>query len=155
MTPIAPMLRLVRAVGTVFVRRILRPVLIIATIVTAVLHAGGIYLVILDSWWWMLEGILIVLTIVGIVLAAIVLAVLHFLEPRQTSAQKELVSGFVDKLERVAENIQTPLPLIALQVARDVVRPRADGFIETISRDSQSLAPDFIKLKKSFETPTV
>ena len=155
MTLIAPTIRLVRAVGGAFVRRILRTILIIVALCAVVLHGAGIVLTTINAWWWLLEGVCIVVTLVVVVLATLVFVALHFLEPKQTSDQKLMVRNYVDKLERVAENVKTPLPMIGLQVARDVVWPRPDGFIETIAKDSQTLAPDFIALKQSFDTPNI
>ena len=72
------------------------------------------------------------------------------LAPPLSKKQKRDVAQYVDKLERVAETIQTPQLAIIFYVVRDTIRPTKQSFIETISTDSKALAPDFIKLRKDF-----
>lgn len=151
MAVIKPTFTIVRAVGALFARRFLRIGLIIGIGVAVLLHGLGTYAVFQDRWWWLLEAIFIFLTLVFIIAAAIVLVILRLIEPRQTSAQKQAVANFVEKLERVTENLKTPMPLVVLFVAKDTIMPREDGFIETIARDSTTLAPDFDKLRREFD----
>lgn len=92
----------------------------------------------------------IVLAILGVVAYISARAVTKRLRPELTKAQASDVVAFVDKLERVASNLQTPMFMIIFHVMRDVVLPRKNTFIGTAANDSVSLREDFLKLQKNF-----
>lgn len=151
MEHITPSIVIVRAVGALFARRMLRTALLIGVIAAVVLHGVGAWLAIENPWWWLLELVFIFLTLVFVILIVVVLAVLRIVEPRQSIAQKHAVAEFVDKFQRVAENLQMPMPLIVFFVVKDTILPPKDGtFISKMTRDSTSLAPDLMKLHKTF-----
>jgi hypothetical protein len=147
-----PAIAVVRAIGVEFGRRKLRPLLIIGLVVAVVLLAFGGWLTTVNVWWWLLETAFIIYALLLLVVVIAVQFALRLAEPHQNGDQRQAVRHFVDKLERVAENLQTPQPVIIFRVIRDTLRPRKDNFIETVSRDSKSLAPDFAKLLKHFGT---
>jgi len=145
-----PTLNVVRAIGVEFARRMLRPLIIVGILTSIVLLSIGGWLAAQNAWWWIVEAICIIGTIVFIGLVLVARIALRVAEPALNKTQRQSVSVFVDKLERVAENIQTPQIVILYYVIRDTIRPRPDSFIETISRDSKTLAPDFVNLRKHF-----
>lgn len=71
--------------------------------------------------------------------------------PAMTKVQKNGVKDFVDKLERVAENIQTPPFMILFRIVRDTIRPRDKTFIQSVAEETASLSPDFLALQKLFK----
>lgn len=103
-----------------------------------------------NAWWWLLEVVFIVGSLLFAFLVIVVNVILRWTEPVLTETQKQAVGGFVDKLERVAENLQTPQIVIIYYVVRDIIRPRPDSFIASVSRDSKALAPDFVRLRNEF-----
>jgi hypothetical protein len=147
-----PTLDAVRAVGAEFGRRALRPLIVLGAIVAVLLLAGGGWLTVVNPWWWFLEAALILIVLVFVAAAVAARIALRVAEPPQNAEQRQAVASFVDKMQRVAENLHTPQLVILYRVVRDTVRPRANGFIETVARDSKSLAPDFRQLLERFST---
>ena len=141
----------VRAVGAEFVRRTIKPLLVIGAVAAVVLLALGGWLASQNAWWWLIEAVFILGSLLYIGLLVLVRVVLQVVDPVRTNEQKQAVNDFVDKMQRVSENVQTPQFVIIYRVVRDTVRPRQHGFIETLSRDSKALAPDFVKLQRLFE----
>lgn len=146
-----PTIAATRAIGTEFARRMLRPFIIVGAVATVALLSLGAWLITQSAWWWLLEVVFIGGSVLFVVLVAIVNVILRRIEPTVSGTQKQDVVAFVDKLERVAENIQTPQIIIMYCVIRDTIRPRPDSFVETVARDSKALAPDFVVLCKTFE----
>jgi MFS family permease len=146
-----PTFAVVRAIGIEFARRALKPIMIISIVGTLILLAIGGWLTTKSAWWWFLEAFFIIgsLILAGTLIA--IRAIFTRIGPKITRAQRKDVQSFVDKLEYVAESIKTPYPVIIFYVVRDTLRPKPNGFIESVSRDSKTLAPDFIKLRKDFE----
>jgi MFS family permease len=143
-----PVITVIRAIGAEFARRALRPLMIIGAIVAIVLLAIGGWLTTQNAWWWLLEAVFICGALLFVFLIVAVKLILNRIEPLLTKTQRHAVGAFVDKLERVAEHIQTPQIVILYYVIRDTIRPRPGNFIETVSRDSKTLAPDFAKLRE-------
>jgi hypothetical protein len=146
-----PTITVIRAIGAEFARRVVRPVAIFGSAVAIVLLIIGAWLITLSPWWWILEILILVLFLVFGLLVIIVKIIVGRIEPARTPQQRLAVVAFVDKLERVAENLKTPQIVIVFYVLRDVVRPRPDGFIQAVSQDSKALAPDFASLRKDFQ----
>lgn len=147
-----PLILTVRAVGSEFVRRALKPLIIVIPLVLTGLLSLGAWLITRSAWWWLLEAVLIMATIVIFVAYLLVQALIKTIEPVQNREQRQGVRSFVDKLERTAENLQTPQPVILYRIVRDIVKKRqgSDSFITAMARDSRELAPDFRALQKHF-----
>lgn len=146
-----PTIAVVRAIGTEFVRRSLWPLTLIGGSVVLVLVGLGGWLTTLNVWWWLLETVFLMLAIAYLIITVAVWTIIKLVRPDMTKSQRTAVGNYVDKLQRVADNVQTPQPVLLFRVVRDVVRPRQDGFIETVSRDSKGLAPDFVSLIRKFQ----
>jgi MFS family permease len=145
-----PTITVIRAIGVEFAHRAVRPLVIGGALLAVVLLAFGGWLVSQNAWWWIFEAIFILGSLLFVALVVAVRIILRKVAPPLSKTQKQAVAGFVDKLERVAENLQTPQIVIVYYVIRDAIRPRSDGFIETVSRDSKELAPDFSNLRNQF-----
>lgn len=145
-----PTLNTIRAIGAEFARRQLRPFILLGALFVAALLLLGGWLTTQNAWWWILEALLILGSFVFIALVIVIHIVLRVVAPTLSKAQRKAVASFVDKLERVAETVQTPQLAIIFYVIRDTIRPSKDSFIENISKDSKTLAPDFIKLRRNF-----
>ena len=146
-----PLITAVRAVGVEFVRRTARPLIIIVLVIALLAVAGGAWLTTLNAWWWILEAVLIVYALLSLGLIVGFRMLLRLVEPPLSSQQRKDVGAFVDKLERTSEHVQTPQPLIIFRIVRDIIRRNGDdSFIASVSRDTRSLAPDFVELQRSF-----
>lgn len=146
-----PTITVIRAIGAEFARRMLRPIIIIGTILLLVLLAFGGWLTTQNAWWWLLEALFIIGSLLFMIVVVVLHIILRSIAPPLSKTQKQAIGNFVDTLERVAENLQTPQTIIIYYVVRDAIHPRRDGFIESVSRDSKTLAPDFLRLRKKFE----
>lgn len=149
-----PTIAVVRAIGAEFTRRALKPMLITGLIVGIVLLAVGGWLITKSAWWWIFEVICICAMLIFLTLAVSAQFIVSKFAPQQSREQKQAVGLFVDKLERVAENLQTPQFVILFRVVRDIVRPPSgdnESFIVSVSRESKSLKPDFEQLRRQFD----
>ncbi len=146
-----PLATVIRAISVEFVRRALRPFVMVGVVTALALLSLGGWLTTQNAWWWLLEVVFIGGSLVFGLLLIMVDLILRKVEPELSKRQKQAVVAFVGKLERVAENIQTPQIVMIYYVVRDAIRPRPNSFIEAMSRDSRALAPDFTRLRKEFE----
>ncbi len=147
---IKPTFVIIRAIGSEFARRILRPLTLIGVGVALALVGIGGWLTTISPWWWLLEVPFLFAALVFTVLAVVAWTIVRLARPQQSKDQTVAVRAYVDKLQRVAENLQTPQLVILFYVVRDIFRPRPDSFIETVSHDSKTLAPDFAALIRKF-----
>lgn len=143
-------LKLIRAIGSEFIARKYKSLLITFVIVSFIVLGLAVWLVNNSAWWWLLAVPLIIVILIGIGLLLTLRVAIKVLTPQLNKEQSKPLNDFVDKLERVAENIQTPPFVILLRVARDTVRPHKRSFIQSVAEDSTTLRTDFIKLQKYF-----
>jgi hypothetical protein len=143
-----------RAIGVEFAKRTLRPLVIGALAIAVILIALGGWLASTNAWWWLLEVPILIASLVLVTLIVLARGAIKLADPVQTPAQKAAVKDYADKLQRVSENLKTPQYVIVYRVVRDTVRPPKNGqisFIENVSRDSKTLAPDFAVLLRRFD----
>lgn len=145
-------LTLIRAIGSEFVARKLKTVMLIFGAAAAIILAGAIWLTTMDVWWWLLTGPVMLLVLAGTIVCTAAVLVVRIVRPVLTQDQAGGVSEFVDKFERIADSIQTPMPLIVLKVGLDVLRPRRTSFIQTAVDDSASLEGDLRRLFRLIDT---
>lgn len=139
----------IRAVGAAYARRIIRPFIVGGSVLVATIVGGSLWFTTQNAWWWIVAFIVICGAILFAIIVTGIFFVIRRVEPKLTKAQRKDVNAFVDKLERVAEHLQTPQFMIVYYVIRDTIRPRPDGFIQHVSQDSRTLAPDFEKLRRT------
>lgn len=140
--------RTVRAVGTEFAGRTLRSVGLVAGIVATIAVGVALWLTTVNAWWWFLAVVVIIVVIAGAGIFIAAMFVVKLLRPTLSSVQHTAVAGFVDKLQRIAEGLQTPWFWVFFRVVRDVVHPREHGFIAKLASDSVSLKSDYAALQK-------
>lgn len=147
----SPTITVIRCIGTEFARRLLYPIVIIASILLTLLVVGIILLGTLSTWW-------LLLLIPAVMLFCIVAAVLtifwltiRLVRPAQTKTQHRAVKTFVDKLQRLSDTAQTPKIILLFRIVRDVAAPRKDGFIGSLADDTASLKRDFRELQQLFQ----
>ena len=128
-----PQIDLIRAIGSEFAIRKLRGIMLVFGLVSLALAAGLIWLTTLNAWWWLLAVPALMAVLLGTAILLITRLTVKALRPQMTKTQKKAVSGFVSKLERTADNLQTPLFIIVYRIVRDVVRPRGKSFIVSVA----------------------
>lgn len=141
---------IVRAIGAEYIRRFTKPIMIAAVIAMVLLLSLGGWLTTVSNWWWLLQASFILLTIVMVVVVTLIRLLVRIADTAQTRQQKDAVNAYVDKLERIADNVQTPQPIILFRVIKDLLRPSPNGIIQSMSRDTKSLAPDYALLTRHF-----
>lgn len=141
---------LIRAVGGEFLSRKFRSLAILFGAAALILATAMMWLTMIDAWWWLLAAPVIGLLVLGGLAILTAWWMLRFLRPKLTPPQATGTREFVDKLERIADHAQTPMPLILLRVARDMWRPRGTTFIQSVSTDSKTLSGDFMRLHRNF-----
>ena len=141
---------LIRALGAEFLNRKFVGSMIVFAVVAIVATALLVWLVSMSAWWLLLAVPLVGLVLFGTVSLLAVKFILGIIKPRLNSEQKTAIKSFVDKLERVAEQVQMPPFMIFFNVARDVIKPRKKTFIASVVEDSTTLKPDFQALQKLF-----
>lgn len=140
----------VRSISAEFANRLYRPIAITLTIILLCLVAASVWLTTFSSWWWVLCGVLIVLSVIEIGVFVAIALLIRIVAPLQSRAQKKQTKAFVDKLQRVADVVQTPKIVLLFRIVRDMIWARKHGFITTLSRDTASLKQDFVDLRRTF-----
>ena len=142
----------IRAIGAEFLRRKFSFFVLLFIAINTVLVLILAFLIIqISAWWWLLA--LAWFLAFGIVSAVFVTAylVIQTINPRLSKPQKVAVRSFVDKFERVAEQIGTPWIIIGFRIARDVIWPgRRQTYIQSVAKDGTSLHKDYLELTKAF-----
>ncbi len=146
-----PQINLVRAIGSEFIGRKLKPILLALGIVALVISIAAIWLTTLSAWWWLLAIPVIIFTLIGLFTLLLVRAILRKLRPELSKPQSTAVKGFVDKLDRLVDNMQTPMFIIIFKMVRDIVRPGKGTIIQTVTEDSTTLRKDLIELQRNFK----
>lgn len=139
-----------RAIGSEFLRRRLLPLAVMLGMVLVVANGFGIWAVSRNAWWWVFESLVLLFSLLCLAGAVMVARVVRRIDTAHSPEQRRSVKAFVDKLQLVAEHVQTPQPVIIFRVVLDVVRARKPGFISEMASASKSLAPDYAKLRTMF-----
>jgi len=142
----------IRAIATEFAYRIFKPIVITTLVVGVLLIALMIWLIVMNGWWWLLAIPVFFGVLVGAALLVIVGIILRVVAPHQTKSQKQKISAFVDKLQRLSEITQTPKVVLLIRAVRDVVAPQKEGFIKNVISDTASLKKDFKDLSTIFSS---
>jgi len=142
---------LVRAIGSEFLRRKFKSVLITLAVICGVLLLIEFWLTTLSAWWWLLVIPTLLLLFAGVIICFVVARILSLVRPTISKGQTKAVSLFVDKLERVSETLGMPVFMVFFQIMRDVIRPRDQTFIQGVTKDGTTLHTDYITLHKEFK----
>ena len=140
----------VRAIGSRFGVDVWNQVAIVAAITTIVIGVLLGWLVSISGWWWLLViPVVIALSVVVIVLGVLRL-LLNYVNPAQTTEQKQAVKVFVGKIKFVQEFTATPKFIILFRVVRSVAAPSSEKYLEDIF-ESRNLKKDFETVVKTFQ----
>lgn len=150
-TQITPYIRAVRAISAEFARRLYMPIVITVASMLVVLLALTVWLITISAWWWLLMVLLIIATVVFAVIATIAGVVITLFTPNQSKVQKQSVKKFVDKLQEVAETLQTPKFILMVRLIKDVAVPSDAGMVTQLTSHVSSVRPDFQAIVDSFK----
>jgi hypothetical protein len=142
---------LIRAIGVEFVSRKLKSLLLVVGVGLTIVLLLAIWLTTVNIWWWLLLVPVIVVVCAAVTIYVALRLIITVLSPILTKPQRTAVSDFVDKLERVTDNLQTPMFIIIFRVLRDVVLKRRQTYMLDVVNDSTTLHSDFIRLQRNFE----
>lgn len=146
-------LNALRALSRLFLLRVLRPALLMITILLVAGYALTLMLTLSFSGWWLLLLILLVpLTLIFLILGLVSWFLLQRLLPRKLSASEHTqLTDFTEKLFAVTERAKTPYPVLVFLVAKDVMRGKEVSFFHGIIGSSQSLVKEFAAIQRLFE----
>lgn len=142
--------KLIRAVGSEFVGRKLRSTALTVGILAGIALVVSLWLTTLSAWWWLLATVVIAAVILLVLTYLLAAFLVKRLRPDLTNTQKTGVRDFVDKLERVADSLGTPMFMIVFRVLRDTIRSRQPTYIQTVAADGTTLHTDLAQLSKLF-----
>ncbi len=142
----------IRAVADEFIRRKYNQFSLVAIVGGAILFMLAAYLTSLSAWWLLLTLPVMMVTVIMWIVLIVVFVLMSRLRLGLRSSQKKAVRDFVDKLERVAESVQTPVPLLVVRMVWDALQrgENQHRYIRSIVEDSTSLQSDFESLQKKF-----
>ena len=145
-----------RALGALFLLRILQPTLVLTVIGLVALYVLAILLALTFSSWWLLTLVVLVpLTICLLVCGYVLWHLLHKLLPRKLSPQERTkLHSFTNTLWGIAEQVRLPYPVLLFLVAKDVLRGRESGFLKKMIGDSRDLMREFGEIQDLFRKPS-
>lgn len=151
MHAMTPYVSALRAITGVFFSRLLRPILILAAVLALLVYVLIGYLASIDGWWLLLLLIVLPATALVLVIGSALWFLSGRLLPRKLSRDEvRLVTAFSGKLVHTAETIRTPLPLLGVQMARDVFKNRGSATLGSVIGGSTVLKSDFDDIARLF-----
>ncbi len=151
MFDMTPHVLLVRATACEFLIRKIKPLVLIFALIAVAILGLVLWLTTMNAWWWVLAVPFVGIVVVGVFIILALRFVFGKINPQLTKEQKNGVSGFVDKMERVTGTVQTPVFIIAFNLIRDIIRPRKKTYLQELTEDSTTLTRDFIELQAMFK----
>lgn len=147
-----PYFHAVRALTTLLFRKLAVPLAWFVALFFSALIVAIIVLSIVVSQWWALALIFILpLATLTTGLGAFGWLISERLLPRKLTADERLLlSVFTDKIINVAEARATPLPILGLYVARDLIAHPKKSYVETLIGNVASLRSDFTQIVNIF-----
>ena len=142
----------VRALSVEFARRLYFPVFIVGAVILGLTIILSVWLTTMSAWWWILFTLAVIASVVFVIISLITRVIINVVRPAQTVPQKKSVKEFVDKLQEVADTVQTPKVFLLVRLVMDTVRPTERGLVQTMSSHVGTTKKDFEAIRKSFET---
>lgn len=142
----------VRALTAEFVKRLALPLILIGFSMLVVLLGLSIWLTTMNGWWGILLGVVILVILIFTTLVIIASLIITAVTPSQNKSQKKAVKEFVDKLQDIAETVQTPKVVIVGQLVWDVIQKKNDGLLRRMSGHTLTTKRDFEAIRDSFDT---
>ncbi len=122
--------------------------LLCGLVLFAIIWALAYYL---SPWWWVFLLPLVVAIIVCVIIRLVIVKTIHLIHRHPfTESQRQALESFTDKIARLAEFKDTPLPIYAFITLRDIVRHRDATTLRSAIEDSTSLKDDFSRLQTYF-----
>ncbi len=140
----------VRAIGAAFAHKLWWTSTIWAAIITATLIILLLWLTHLSTWWWLLALPIGIGISVAMVMLIIFRLLITYVRPTQTTAQREQVGKFVEKLQFASEITSTPKIIILFRTIRSIAAPRSDNYLQSIF-ETKDLRKDFQSISRSFK----
>ncbi len=152
-----PTIQAFRALTAVIFQHMFIPIAWVVGAVFGLLYLLTIYL---GGWvhplWWLLLIVLMPLTLVVTAVGAAAWYLSTRLIPRPlTPAERSEIGEAADKIVRVAEVRATPVPLLFILIAKDIVRGKNSSYIESVVNDTTSLKSTFMNIRAMFDTKTI
>jgi hypothetical protein len=139
-----------RAIAASFTTRKLKSSIILLSVATIVVAGLSIWLVRISLWWLFLVIPVVLWLFVAALVLAVGYALIRILRPNLNAQQHQAVEDFVDKLERVADSVQTPALIIAIRIVWDAIRRSESTFIQRAVSDGATLHADYAELIKRY-----
>lgn len=140
-----PYIHAIRALTSLTFRRIFIPIaIILACVAIALLVLNGFLGSQVSAWWFLLYLLLIPLIAIGLGLGTFAWFISGRLLPRQLSpSEQATLRQFSNKIIHLAEVRSTPLPILGMILAKDIMLRKKGGYIESLIGDSRTLHSDF------------
>lgn len=140
----------IRAITAVFVRRILKWILVVGIGIIVISFVLTAYLAsVFSVWWWLLLIVIWPPTVIVLIIAGLMWLITSRLLPRKFNRQEQRrITNFTDKLFGVAETPRTPYPLLLVLVGKDIVRGRQSQFITETIQNSKSLRTEYEEIRQ-------
>lgn len=146
-----PIILATRAISSEFIRREYSSLLWIVGGALVIFHILGIWLISQSTWWWLLEGVFILLTAVAIVACGLAVVAIKLLRPTQTKNQRKMIKKFVGSLQEIADTAQTPKFVLLFRLFKDILLPSQDSLVGQITSKATSLKPELQEIVRSFD----
>lgn len=147
----SPIIRTIRAIGSEFARRFYRSVFFITLGIILALIGLSAWLVTYSNWWWILLAAVIIISCMALIVLGAVYLIIRSSTPRQNPFQRNATHQFVDKIQLLSDTVNTPKIILLFRITKDLLAPRQDGFIGSISHATTSLRKDYAALIKLFD----
>ena len=143
---------LLRAVSSAFAQSLIRKIGLMILVIWLVLVVLMVLLTVQVSTWWAIMFVpLVVLGIVAVVIATALWFAAQQLALRKLSgSERKEIQVFAEKVMGIAERVKTPLSVIAVGVARDVLLRRDSNLVRGLIDESNALKTDFEALLQKY-----
>jgi|GEM_PF-1881245 Zn-dependent protease with chaperone function len=143
---------LLRAVSSAFAQSLIRKIGLMILVIWLVLVVLVLLLTVQVSTWWAIMFVpLVVLGIVAVVIATALWFAAQQLALRKLSgSERKEIQVFAEKVMGIAERVKTPLSVIAVGVARDVLLRRDSNLVRGLIDESNALKTDFEALLQKY-----
>ncbi len=141
-----------RAVTAIFFQGLLKFAMLLATgIFTLLMILTAVLALQISNWWWLLLIIFLPVYFIAIGLGFVFYALSNKLLPRTlTKAERTRITDFTSKVSGLVETAKTPYPLVAVLVAKDVLRGKRSRFLEENILSSRSIKSNYEDIQKLF-----
>ena len=145
--------KLLRAITSVFARRLLQRIGLFAGIIVVLLIVAGVLLAVkVDPLWSVAFVVLGPLLLVGSVIFAVLWFATGRLRPRKLSRQESKdIYGFTNRLFDIAGRVKTPWPILVMSVLKSAVLKRESNVLGDVINESKSLRAEFVRLRDSMD----